>query len=71
MLHEDLRSIVHDIREAHRKDPTTADEGSIPTSEQVQRSVENAAKIGANIQELMSTFGQQMAIPMKSKKPIN
>ncbi len=41
-MHEDLDVIVHDIREAHKTDSMTADEGSIPTTEDIREKIQMA-----------------------------
>ena len=42
VMHEDLDVIVHDIREAHKTDSMTADEGSIPTTEDIREKIQMA-----------------------------
>ena len=42
VVHEDLDAIVHDIREAHKTDSMTADEGSIPTTEDIREKIQMA-----------------------------
>lgn len=42
VMHEDLDAIVHDIREAHKTDSMTADEGSIPTTEDIREKIQMA-----------------------------
>lgn len=61
VLHDDLDSIVRDIREAHRKDKTTADPQ--PTLKDVKEQFEQAMKQGSNEELVIHEFCDRMQIP--------
>lgn len=54
VIHDDLDSIVRDIREAHRKDKTTAD--SQPTLDDVRGKFEQAIQQGSDIEMMIHEF---------------
>ncbi|MCQ4671591.1 helix-turn-helix domain-containing protein [Lactonifactor longoviformis] len=61
ILHDDLDSIVRDIREAHLKDKTTADPQ--PTMEDVKEKFEKAVQQGSDIEMLIHEFCDKLQIP--------
>ena len=63
VLHDDLDSIVRDIREAHLKDKTTADPQ--PTLEDIKADFEQALQQGSNIEIMIHEFCKQMQIPFE------
>ena len=63
VLHEDLDSIVRDIREAHRKDRTTAD--AQPSLEDVKGKFEQAVGQGSNLEMLIQEFCDKLQIPFE------
>ena len=54
ILHDDLDSIVRDIREAHLKDKTTADPQ--PTLDEVKENFEQAIQIGTDTEAMIHEF---------------
>lgn len=54
ILHDDLDSIVQDIREAHLKDKTTADPQ--PTLDEVKENFEQAIQMGTNTEAMIHEF---------------
>ena len=63
VLHDDLDSIVRDIREAHLKDKTTADPQ--PTLEDVKEQFEQAVQQGSDIVMLIHEFCDKLQIPFE------
>ena len=63
VLHDDLDSIIRDIREAHVKDKTTADQQ--PTLEDVKEQFEQAMQKGSNEEMIIHQFCEQMQIPFE------
>ena len=63
VLHDDLDSIVRDIREAHVRDKTTADPQ--PTLEDVKDRFEQAMQQGSNEELVIHEFCEQMQIPFE------
>lgn len=63
VLHDDLDSIVRDIREAHLKDKTTADPQ--PTLEDVKEKFEQAVQQGSDIEMLIHEFCDKLQIPFE------
>ena len=63
VLHDDLDSIVRDIREAHLKDKTTADPQ--PTLEDVKEKFEQTIQQGSDIEMLIHEFCNQLQIPFE------
>ena len=60
-IHDDLDSIIRDIREAHVSDRTTAD--SQPTFTEVKEKFDRAMKLGSNEERVIREFCDQMQIP--------
>ena len=63
VLHDDLDSIIRDIREAHVKDKTTADQQ--PTLEDVKEQFEQAMQKGSNEEMIIHQFCERMQIPFE------
>ena len=63
VMHDDLDSIVRDIREAHLKDKTTADPQ--PTLEDVKEKFERAVQQGSDIEMLIHEFCDKLQIPFE------
>ena len=63
VLHDDLDSIVRDIREAHLKDKTTADPQ--PTLEDVKEQFEQAVQQGSDVEMLIHEFCDKLQIPFE------
>lgn len=63
VMHEDLDAIVHDIREEHKTDSMTADEGSIPTAEDIQKKIQMAMDGKTGAEFLAKQFCEAMQIP--------
>ena len=63
VLYDDLDSIIRDIREAHVKDKTTADQQ--PTLEDVKEQFEQAMQKGSNEEMIIHQFCEQMQIPFE------
>ena len=63
VMHDDLDSIVRDIREAHRKDKTTADPQ--PTLDDVKEKFEQAIGQGSDIEMLIHEFCDKLQIPFE------
>ena len=63
VLHEDLDGIIRDIREAHRKDRTTAD--AQPSLEDVKGKFEQAVGQGSNLEMLIQEFCDKLQIPFE------
>ena len=63
VLHDDLDSIVRDIRDAHLKDKTTADPQ--PTLEDVKEKFEQAVQQGSDIEMLIHEFCDKLQIPFE------
>ena len=62
-IHDDLDSIVRDIRKAHVTDPTTADPQ--PTLTQVQEKFQRTMQLGSNEERMIHEFCDQMMIPFE------
>ena len=62
-MHDDLDSIVRDIREAHRKDKTTADPQ--PTLDDVKEKFEQAIGQGSDTEMLIHEFCDKLQIPFE------
>ena len=60
-IHDDLDSIVQDIRQAHITDRTTADPQ--PTFTEVKEKFERAMQLGSNEERVIHEFCDQMQIP--------
>ena len=63
VLHDDLDSIVRDIRKAHLKDKTTTDPQ--PTLEDVKEQFEQAVQQGSDIEMLIREFCDKLQIPFE------
>ena len=63
VIHDDLDSIVRDIREAHRKDKTTADPQ--PTLEDVKEQFEQSFQQGSDVEFLIHEFCDKLQIPFE------
>ena len=62
-IHDDLDSIVRDIREAHLKDKTTADPQ--PTLDEVKENFEQAIQMGTDTEAMIHEFCDKMQIPFE------
>ena len=60
-IHDDLDSIVKDIRQAHITDRTTADPQ--PTFTEVKEKFDRAMQLGSNEERVIHEFCDQMQIP--------
>ena len=60
-IHDDLDSIVQDIRQAHITDRTTADPQ--PTFTEVKEKFDRAMQLGSNEERVIHEFCDQMQIP--------
>lgn len=63
VMHDDLDSIVRDIREAHLKDKTTADPQ--PTLDDVKKKFEQAIGQGSDTEMLIHEFCDKLQIPFE------
>lgn len=63
VMHDDLDSIVQDIREAHLKDKTTADPH--PTLDDVKEKFEQSIQQGSDIEMLIHEFCDKLQIPFE------
>ena len=63
VIHDDLDSIIRDIREAHRKDKTTADPQ--PTLDDVKGKFEQALEKDSNEEIVIHEFCDRMQIPFE------
>jgi len=63
VMHEDLDAIVHDIREEHKTDSMTADEGSIPTTDDIREKIQMAMDDKTGAEFLAKQFCDAMQIP--------
>ena len=63
VMHEDLDAIVHDIREEHKTDSMTADEGNIPTADDIQKNIQMAMDGKTGAEFLAKQFCEAMQIP--------
>lgn len=69
ILHDDLDSIVRDIREAHLKDKTTADPQ--PTLDEVKENFEQAIQMGTDTEAMIHEFCDKMQIPFEKISSAN
>lgn len=61
-VHEDMDTIIADIREAHKKDLTTADEGTIATK--LKQDIEDAMQFeGSDQERQLRVYCNQLGIP--------
>ena len=63
VVHEDLDAIMYDIREAHKNDPMTADEGSIPAKDAVMEKIQQAMNCKTAAEFLAKQLCDTMQIP--------
>ena len=63
VIHDDMDSIVRDIREAHLKDKTTADPQ--PTLDDVKEKFEQALQQGSNEEMVIHEFCDRLQIPFE------
>ena len=63
ILHDDLDSILRDIREAHRKDKTTADPQ--PTLEDIKDKFQRDIQQGSSTETMIHVFCDKMQIPFE------
>lgn len=63
VLHDDLDSIIRDIRDAHRHDSTTADPQ--PTLEDVKEKFEQAIQQGSDMEAMIHQFCERLEIPFE------
>lgn len=63
VLHNDLDSIIRDIRDAHRHDSTTADPQ--PTLEDVKEKFEQAIQQGSDMEAMIHQFCERLEIPFE------
>ena len=63
VLHDDLDSIIRDIREAHLEDSTTADPQ--PTLEEIKGKFEQAVQQGSDMESAIHQFCERMEIPFE------
>lgn len=63
VVHEDLDTIVHDIREKHKTDSMTADERSIPTADDIRKNIQMAMDGKTGVEFLAKQFCDAMQIP--------
>ncbi len=66
-IHDDLDSIVKDIRQAHITDRTTADPQ--PTFTEVKEKFDRAMQLGSNEERVIHEFCDQMQIPLTRLHP--
>ena len=62
-IHDDLDSIVQDIRQAHVTDRTTADPQ--PTFTEVKEKFDRAMQLGSNEERVIHEFCDKMQIPFE------
>ena len=63
ILHDDLDSILRDIREAHRKDKTTADPQ--PTLENIKEKFQRDIQQGSATEMMIHVFCDKLQIPLE------
>lgn len=63
VLHDDLDSIIRDIREAHLEDSTTSDPQ--PTLEEIKGKFEQAVQQGSDMESAIHQFCERMEIPFE------
>ena len=63
VVHEDIDAIMYDIREAHKNDSMTADEGSIPTKDTVMDQIQQAMDSKTGAEFIAKQFCDTMQIP--------
>lgn len=66
--HEDMDTIIADIQEAHKKDITTADEGTVATK--LNQDIEDAMQFRGSAQERqLRIYCNQLGIPYDKLTP--
>ena len=63
VVHEDVDAIMYDIREAHKNDSMTADEGSFPTKDTVMDQIQQAMDSKTGAEFIAKQFCDAMQIP--------
>lgn len=63
VVHEDVDAIMYDIREAHKNDSMTADEGSVPTKDTVMDQIQQAMDSKTGAEFIAKQFCDAMQIP--------
>ena len=63
VVHEDVDAIMYDIREAHKNDSMTADEGSVPTQDTVMDQIQQAMDSKTGAEFIAKQFCDAMQIP--------
>ena len=63
VVHEDMDAIMYDIREAHKNDSMTADEGSVPTEDTVMDQIQQAMDSKTGAEFIAKQFCDAMQIP--------
>ena len=63
VVHEDMDAIMYDIREAHKNDSMTADEGSVPTQDTVMDQIQQAMDSKTGAEFIAKQFCDAMQIP--------
>ena len=63
VVHEDVDTIMYDIREAHKNDSMTADEGSVPTQDTVMDQIQQAMDSKTGAEFIAKQFCDAMQIP--------
>ena len=63
VVHEDVDTIMYDIREAHKTDSMTADEGSVPTKDTVMDQIHEAMDSKTGAEFIAKQFCDAMQIP--------
>ena len=67
-VHEDLDAIISDIREAHKKDATTADDGTVAAK--LKRDIEDAMQFeGSDQERQIRIYCSQLGIPYDKLTP--
>ena len=63
VVHEDVDAIMYDIREAHKNDSMTADEGSVPAKDTVMDQIKQAMDSKTGAEFIAKQFCDAMQIP--------
>ena len=63
VVHEDVDAIMYDIREAHKTDSMTADEGSVPAKDTVMDQIQQAMDSKTGAEFIAKQFCDAMQIP--------
>lgn len=67
-VHEDMDAIISDIREAHKKDVTTADDGTVAAK--LKRDIEDAMQFeGSDQERQIRIYCNQLGIPYDKLTP--